>query len=285
MSSILASINSASTVSAGMRIVIAGQEKMGKTTLASGAPGALIVPLEVGTAGVSTPKTRMLQTFDEVNYFIDETTYYASRGEFPFKTIVWDSGTALERHIHEGIIQRDPAYKPGGKKLITMESCHGGYGKGYNLANEEFDEFLAKMDILAVNYGINIVLTCHVFSSKIMDPTAGEYDSWDLLLHSPKNQKTYGKRERIAQWADVVGFLYEPVYVSKDVGMVKAMSQGKGRVLGLSRTPAYLAGNRFGISGEVPIPAPPADGSGKDGWNTFANELYKSRGIDIFNRQ
>lgn len=284
--SILSSITSGPTVNAGIRMVIAGQEKMGKTTLSSGAPAALIVPLEVGYAGVSVAKTKMLQTFDEVNYFVDESTHYAGLGQFPFKTIVFDSATALERHIHDAIIQRDPAYKPGGKKLITMESCHGGYGKGYNLANDEFDAFLAKLDILAVRFGINIVFTCHVFSSKVMDPTAGEYDSWDLLLHSPKNQKTYGKRERIAQWADVVGFLYEPVYVSSDTNMVKAMSQGKGRVLGLSRTPAYMAGNRFGISGEVPIPAPHQEnGSGKDGWNTFANELYKSRGIDIFNRQ
>jgi len=295
MDSILSSISSGPTVNAGIRIVIAGQEKMGKTTLGSGAPGALIVPLEVGYAGVQTAKTKMLQTFSEVNYLVDEITYWAGQNSFPpmwqvgpdgKRTIVFDSATALERHIHDAIIQRDPAYKPGGNKVITMESCHGGYGKGYNLANDEFDSFLAKLDILAVKYGINIVLTCHVFSSKVMDPTAGEYDSWDLLLHSPKNQKTYGKRERIAQWADIVGFLYEPVFVSQDTNMVKAMSQGKGRVLGLSRTPNYMAGNRFGISGEVPIPAPPKEtGSGKDGWNTFANELYKSRGIDIFNRQ
>lgn len=284
--SILSSITSGPVTNTGIRMIIAGQEKMGKTTLASGAPGVLLVPLEVGYAGINVPKTKMLQTMEEVNFFIDETTYYASQNQLPFKTIVFDSGTAMERHIHDAIIQRDPAFKPGGKKLITMESCHGGYGKGYNLANDEFDTLLAKFDILAVNYGINIVITCHVFSSKVMDPTAGEYDSWDLLLHSPKNQKTYGKRERIAQWADVIGFLYDPVYVSQDTNMVKAMSQGKGRVLGLSRTPAYMAGNRFGISGEVPIPAPPQEnGSGKDGWNTFANELYKSRGIDVFNRQ
>lgn len=293
--SILGSISDGPTVGAGIRIVIAGQEKMGKTTLGSGAPGALIVPLEVGYAGVSTPKTRMLQSFDDFNFFVDETTYYARQGQFPpmwqtgpdgKRTLVFDSATALERLIHESIIARDPAYKPGGKKVITMESCHGGYGKGYSMANDEFDAVLGKLDILAVECGINIVFTCHVFSSKVMDPTAGEYDSWDLLLHSPKNQKTYGKRERIAQWADIVGFLYEPVFVSQDTGMSKAMSQGKGRVLGLSRTPSYLAGNRFGLSGEVPIPAPPKEnGSGKDGWNTFANVLYQSRGLDIFNRQ
>jgi hypothetical protein len=264
----------------GLRILIAGQEKLGKTTLCSFAPGALLIPLEVGFAGVSIAKTQKLDTLAQVHSLLDEITHYAQRGQFPFKTLVFDSATALERMIHDAVIERDPLYRPGSKKVITMESCHGGYGKGYNLANEDLDALLTKFDNLAVYGGLNIVLTCHVFSSKVMDPTAGEYDSWDLLLHSPKNQKTYGKRERLTQWADIIGFLYEPVYVSKTDNLSKAMSQNKGRVLGLSRTPGYTAGNRFGIVGEVAIPAPP-----QNGWNALAHAVYSQTGIDIYNRQ
>lgn len=278
--SILSTISSGVNRS-GLRIVIAGQEKMGKTTLCAGAPGALLVPLEVGYAGVNVSKTAMLQSLEDVHAFIAEVTGYAQKGQFPFKTIIFDSATALERFIHDSVIRRDPGYRPGGKKTITMESAHGGYGKAYNLANEDFDNLLQQFDVLAVYGGINIVLTCHVFANKMIDPTAGEYDSWDLLLHSPKNAKTYGKRERITQWADMIGFLYEPVFVSKADGsnMSRAVSQNKGRVIGLSRTPSYVAGNRFGISGEFPIPGPPANG-----WNALAQVLYQSSGIDVFTR-
>lgn len=280
--SILATIttaNAPATRPSGIRMVVAALEKMGKTTFTSQAPDALLVPLEVGFAGVSVAKTDMLQSLEQTVAFIDEVTYYAKLGQFPYRTIIFDSATALERFIHDAVIRRDPQYKPGAKKTITMETAHGGYGKAYNLANEEFDSLLAKLDMLAVYAGINIIFTCHVFSSKLMDPTAGEYDSWDLLLHSPKNQKTYGKRERIAQWADVIGFLYEPVFVSSEGNMNRAVSQNKGRVLGLSRTPSYVAGNRFGLSGEAPIPAPP-----EKGWNVFAHALYTAKGIDLYNR-
>lgn len=277
--SILANV-STGIARTGLRIVIAGQEKMGKTTLCAGAPGALLIPLEVGFAGVSVAKTPMLQSWEEVNALMIEITTLAQRGQFPYKTLIFDSGTALERHIHDAIIRRDPAYRPGSKKVITMESAHGGYGKAYNLANEEFDSFLQQCDLLAVYAGINIIITCHVFSSKVMDPTSGEYDSWDLLLHSPKNAKTYGKRERITQWADIVGFLYEPIFVSKTENMTKAVSQNKGRILGFSRTPSYTAGNRFGINVEVPVPAPPANG-----WNQcVAQALHHFSGIDVFTR-
>lgn len=263
----------------GIRIIIAGQEKMGKTTLCAGAPAPLLIPLEVGFAGINIPRTPMLQSWADTITLMGEITTSAQRGQFQYRTLIFDSGTAMERLIHDAIIRRDPGYKPGSNKIITMESAHGGYGKAYNLANEEFDSFLAMCDTLAVYGGINIVITCHVFSSKVMDPTAGEYDSWDLLLHSPKNNKTYGKRERITQWADVVGFLYEPMFVSKNENMTKAVSQNKGRVLGLSRTPGYNAGNRFGVIGEVPIPPPP-----QNGWNAMAGMLYQASGVDIFTR-
>jgi hypothetical protein len=266
----------------GFRMLIAAQEKMGKTTLACGAPGVLLVPLEVGFAAMTCAKTPMIQTWQDVIQLTDEITTLAQRGQFPHKTLVFDSATALERQLHDYVLSLDPAFKPQATKTLTMESSHGGYGKAYALANVIFDSFLKKLDLLSVHAGINIIFTCHVFSSKVVDPTSGEYDSWDLLLHSPKNQKTYGKREMITQWADVVAFLYEPIFVvaaTDKGGMARGMSQNKGRVLGLSRTPAYLAGNRYGLMGEIPMPTPP-----QNGWNYFADALFKTIGVDVYTR-
>ena len=265
----------------GLRVVIAGQEKMGKTTMTTDAPGALLVPCEVGFAGVSVPKTAMLQSFSQVQQLVQEVMTEAQAGRFPFKSLVFDSVTAIERMVHDHVLQLDPAYKADSKKTVTMESAHGGYGRAYTLANSVFQQFLAQLDQLAVYGGINIIFTAHVFASKVSDPTAGEYDSWDLLLHSPKNQKTYGKREILTQWADVIGFIYEPVYLTtaEKSTMTRAVSQNKGRVLAISRTPSYTAGNRFGIVGELPLAAPPANA-----WNNFADALYKACGIDLFTR-
>jgi hypothetical protein len=275
--SIMTSITTGATQE-GLRIVIAGQEKIGKTTLCAGAPGVLLVPLEVGYGGVSVAKTRKIEILADFNLLLDETIYYAQKGQFPYQTLNFDSATALERLIHDHIISLDPKSAQSGKNTIIMDTAHGGYGKAFVMANNEFDRILDKLDILS-KLGIHIVMTCHVFSNKVIDPTAGEYDSWDILLHSPKNLKSYGKRERLSQWADIIGFMYDPIFVSKDDSMSKALSHNKGRVLGLSRTPSYLAGNRFGISGEFPIPGPPANG-----WNALAEALYKSSGIDIYTR-
>lgn len=264
----------------GLRAVFAGSEKVGKTTLACDAPGALLIPMEIGYGGTTVAKTPMVQSFQQVIDLLAEILYWCQQGQFPYQSLIFDSATALERFIHEEVLMTDPSYDKGkgNKKAVTMESALGGYGKGYTFSNEKFDYFLKTCDQLAVNHGINIILTCHVFAAKLIDPNVGEYDSWDLLLHSPKNQKTYGKREMITQWADVVGFLYEPMYVSKGEDNVsRGVSANKGRVLGLSRTPSYVAGNRFSIEGEIPIPK-------EQGWNHFAHAIYQNSGIDVYKR-
>ena len=274
--SLLAAVTTSSQAE-GVRIVLAGSEKIGKTTLSCDSNAPLLIPLEIGYSGVTVPRTPMLQQYTEVQALLSEIWTSVQAGQFPYKTIIFDSVTALERQIHEAVLKRDPGYTAGNKKAVTMESALGGYGKAFTYANELFDGFLKTCDVLAVYGGINIILTCHVFAAKLIDPNVGEYDSWDLLLHSPKNNKTYGKREMITQWADIVGYLYEPLFISKEDNMARGISANTGRLLGLSRTPSYLAGNRYGVVGEIPIPK-------ENGWNHLAQVIYQASGVDIYRR-
>lgn len=268
-----------SSAKTGVRIVITGVEKMGKTTLVCNAPRPLLVPLEIGYSGVSVNTVPMLEHYDHVLVLLDEIIAQAQLGQFQYQSLVFDSATALERLIHYKVLSLDPLFVDGNKKGLIMDNALGGYGKAYNMANDLFAVFLKKCDQLATQHGINIILTTHVFASKVVDPAFGEYDSWDLLLHSPKNQKTYGKREMMTQWADVVGFLHEPLYVTEGKTMNKAISANKGRILSVNRSPGWVAGNRFGVVKDIEIPR-------ENGWNFLANEIYNSspNKVDVFNR-
>lgn len=266
----------------GKRIVIAGPEKVGKTTLGCQAPGALLVPLEIGSGNILVPKTRQLTTWEEIETLCLELIAAAKAGQIRRgSSIVWDSGTALERAMHDYTIRTDKYWKPGNPNSVTMESAHDGYGKGYNIANGLFERWTRYMDELAEYGGINCIIPCHVFADHIVDPAHGEYDTWNLLLHSPKNLKTYGKREFITQWADLVGFLHEPISVmktDKNAILTKGISNGQGRVLAVDRSPSWVAGNRFKMTGLIPIPE-------VGGWNYLADAIYKACGIDLYNRE
>lgn len=262
----------------GQRIVIAGQEKLGKTTLAIGAPRGLLVPLEIGYAGFNVPKTPMLTSFEDCIALLNEIGNSAAAKKNPYQSIIWDGATALERLIHDAVLRSDPNYGKA-KGTLTMEAAHGGYGKAYNLANGKFDEFTKLCDALAYSFGIHTIMTCHVFASRVVDPAYGEFDMWDLLLHSPKNNKNYGKREMMTQWADMVGFLHEPMHViiNDKQQLQRAVTANRGRVLGVDRTPGYIGGNRYRMQGEIPIPR-------EQGWNYLADAIYKSYGLDLYNR-
>jgi len=275
--SILAAVNN-STSTEGIRAVISGVEGVGKTTFACGAPRVLLIPLEVGYTGMKVQKTPMLTHFDHVMQLLEEIQATVKAGQFPYKTLVFDSVTALERLIHQKVLETDPSYGKGNKKALTMEAALGGYGKAYQFANEQFDNFLKACDNLALYCGINIVLTCHVFAAEIQDPSAGQYSSWDLLLHSPKNQKTYGKREMLTQWADLIGFIHEPITVIEGDKMNKGVSTNQGRIMAVIRTPGYVAKNRFNIVQNIALPQE------QNGWNLLAKEIWERKGIDYWNR-
>lgn len=265
---------------AGIRAVIGGAEKIGKTTLLASAPRPLLVPLEQGFQGVNMHSVPLLETYAQVMAFLDEVIAARWAGTFPYQTLCFDSVTALERMIHQAVLESDPTYGKGNRKAMTMESALGGYGKAYTYANELFANFLEKCDKLALQGQVHILLTCHVFSSTIEDPTAGTYNTWDLLLHSPKNNKTYGKREHMTQWADLIGFIYEPVIITesdKKGGANRATTKGQGRIMAVTRTPAYVAGNRFGVVNDIALPR-------EQGWNHIAQAIYEASGFDCYNR-
>jgi replicative DNA helicase len=269
----------------GQRIVIAGVEGIGKTTLACDAPNAILVPLEQGYASQTCARVPKLEWWEHVETLCGELVAGAQLpADDPAHiakgtTIVWDSAAALERLIESRVLRVDPGWREGNPGNLTMNSVHGGYGKGHQVANALFVQWLGWQDQLSI-LGINTVVTSHVFAADVVDPAYGEYQTWDLLLHSPKNNKTYGKRELLTQWADMIAFMHEPVFVSKDhkdADLTKGVSQGKGRVLAVERAPSWVAKNRYGITGLISIPH-------EGGWNHLAQAIHTSTGIDIYKR-
>ena len=266
---------SSGVVNGGIRMAIAACEGVGKTTFGLSAPNVLLIPFESGLPfGANPAKTPLITTHNDTIAVLDEITTSAQKGTFKYKTLLLDSSTKIEELIHTHVLQSDSSWTKNNSKGLTMESALGGYGKAYLRANELFSEILTRCTNLALYGGINIIFTCHVFAGRVIDPTIGEYRQWELLLHSPKNDKNYGKREMMMQWADIIGFLHEPIFISDSA---IGMSANKGRMLGVERTPGYVAKNRLNLKGEIAI--------GKEQcWNYLADAIFKSTGVDVYSR-
>jgi energy-coupling factor transporter ATP-binding protein EcfA2 len=243
----------------GIRTVIYGSEGSGKTTLATSAASSILLPTEDGWVGLDKESDIVvlptIATYEDILGIIRELAVLlqSDPANFPFKNIIIDSATALERLIHDYTLRSDPKYATGVK--LTMESAHGGYGASYSFANDIFTKLLGSFDWFVAK-GINVTITCHAMAITEKDTIAGdEYTTMDCALHSPKNGKSTGKREIIKQWCDILGYLHTPIYVTgKEGGFKTAMSASSDKVLGLHGNPKYAAKNRFSVQEPLIIP-------------------------------
>jgi hypothetical protein len=218
------------------RVLVHGQEGVGKTTLAAKFPKPIFLQTEDGTpAGLKLTTFGLLQTYSDVR----EALAALGNENHPFSTVVLDSLDKLEPLIWSDVCESN--------KWPSIEAP--GYGKGYVIADKCWRDFLLALNWLRRERGMTIVLLAHSAIETINDPRAPTYTSYQLRLH---------KRARglIADEMDLIAFLATDVaVVSEDAGFNKKRSRGEGgpvRWLHTEGRPAFVAKSRFELSAKIP---------------------------------
>ena len=224
------------------RMIVHGAEKVGKSTFFSQAPGVVFVQTEDGLTGLDVQAFPLAETMEDVC----EAIQALIETDHEYQTVVIDSADWLERLIHDKVC-RDHGVK-------SIELAAGGYGKGYGEALVYWRLILSMLDKLCADKGMFIGMICHSRIVTVSDPETEPYDSYKLKLHEPKSGNQ-GALSLLTEWADVIGFATRKVFVRKsevDEKKHRAVSGGD-RELRLEGSPAYLAGNRYGLAPSVPL--------------------------------
>lgn len=244
------------------RAVIHGVEGIGKTSMASQAPGAVVL-MARGETGLETlidsgqlpetPHWPEVQEWEEalacVQWLIDEKHAY--------KTLVLDAANGFERLCHEHVCRRDFKNEWG-------KSGFSSYMSGYEVSLADWRIFLAKLDALRERRRMAILLIAHSKVSQFRNPEGADYDRYTVDLH-PKTWSLTGK------WADIVMFANYFTVVEKEDGRHKAYG-GKQRVLYTERTASWDAKNRHGLPEQISMGA-----SGAEAWANFVEALKTAR--------
>lgn len=246
-----------------LRFLIYGIEGAGKSTLFAGAPNPLWLDIEDGTSRLDITRYpfrdgsdgHVPYSYGEVLTALDDL----ATAPHDYKTLVIDTADRLEALLWKFICQRDS--KPGKEQLTSVESY--GYGKGYQVAVDEWRSLCAKLDRLRTAKGMSVVMLAHSLIRNFKNPEASDYDRYQLAV----NEKAAGF---LKGWSDVVGFLRFEEGASKAGERERARGWSTGRrMLCLSRSAAFDAKGRGGMPDELEIPS-------TDPWAALAAALAES---------
>ena len=220
------------------RIMVYGQEGVGKSTFGASAPDPVFIQTEDGLGEIDTCKFPLAQSVGDV---IAELTAIRDE-EHNFRTVVIDSLDWLERLIF------DEVCKEFGVRSI--EKADGGYGKGYVDALVHWRKVLALLDDLRNKRGMMVILLAHAKVERFEDPENIACDRYAPRLHKHA-------ASLISEWVDAVLFAAKRLRVSKD-GDSRAIAapigaDGGERILRTNGSPACLAKNRFSLPNEIPL--------------------------------
>lgn len=224
------------------RMILLGVEKIGKSTFASGADGAIFLPIrqEEGIDAIDCAKFPTLSSYDEVLQALGAL----ASGEHEHKTVVIDSASALEPLIFKDVCEKN--------NWTSIEQP--GYGKGYKESLSRWREIMRALDYLRESKNMASILIGHVSVTKFDDPLGPSYDKYDFDLYKEARSSLY-------RWADFIGFANTKTFVQKEkqgfgAEKGKAIDGGMGgRFLFTNKSPAYPAGGR-GPYGHLPAEIP-----------------------------
>ena len=223
----------------GLKIVIYGQEGVGKSTLASQFPGAVFIDCEGSTSRMNV---RRLPKPTSWKMFIDEFEYILSFCKANgYKTAIVDTFDWAERLALEALCTEH--------NVTGIEGMN--YGKGWEYEKEMIGRFLDSTDRL-IKEGVNIVLLCHAISRKTTLPEeTEEFDHWELKLG---NKTTNKIAPLLKEWSDMTLFLaFRTNIIAVDDKGKKHKATSCERIMYTTKTAWWDAKNRFGMPDKLPL--------------------------------
>ena len=215
-----------------LKIVVYGQEGVGKSTFASKFPGAVFIDTEGSTHQLDVARFDAPSSWEMLLQEVE----YAKQQPEQIGTLVIDTADWAEKLCIKAVC--DKAQKDGIEDF--------GWGKGYTYVQEEFGKLINKLTEV-IEVGINVVVTAHAQMKKVEQPDEmGSYDRWELKL-------TKQCSPLLKEWADLLLFAnYKTIVVNTGDKKYKGQG-GQQRIMYTTHTAAWDAKNRHDLPEVLPF--------------------------------
>ena len=202
----------------GYSVFFYGEPKSGKTTTAAHFPEALLLAFEKGYNAIPGIMAQPINKWSEFKQTLRELEKKEIKEKF--STIIIDTVDIAYDYCTKYIC--DNAKRPDGGFGVDSISDIG-YGKGYGMVSQEFDDSLRK--IVQMDYGL--VLISHATDKTFKNENGEEYN---------QIVPTLDKRGTniVSRMADIIGY-----------SRVVTTDEGDKTLLFMRGTNRYMAGSRF----------------------------------------
>lgn len=211
-------------------VLLYGPPGSRKSTISTKAPNPVFLDLDGGLKTIKCAKTPRIKTFPEFISMLKEA------GESNFDTIVIDTIDVMEELLHSQLCK-----KHNWENMSAL-----GYGKCYDFAHTAL-MFVLDM-LLKISETKNIILIGHENIKPFKDPTADQYDRYDIRM----NKRTSGV---FLARCDACLFVCNEKITRKDNGnddRIRAISTGR-YVAVTQESASVVAKNRFMMPEKVPL--------------------------------
>ena len=218
-----------------VRLVIYGDEGIGKSTFISTIPGTLFIDIEGSTKQLHVNRLNPAPTsWDQLLDMIDDVANNPSI----CRNLAIDTADRAEQLLIDALLTEG--------HCTSIEQYGGGYGKGYTALAERFTkDFLRRLDRLIAK-GVNVSIISHATTRKFESPTDPPFDRWEMSL----SKKV---APLLKQWCDALGFVsYEFMVEKTKSGKAKAVGSEK-RIISFNHKPTYDAKNRYKLGDRLPL--------------------------------
>lgn len=212
------------------RLVIYGQEGVGKTTLSSKLPSPLVLDTEGGSGQLDVDRVAV-NSLDDLRAALRDILAEKKGGTLPYRTVVLDTVDRVWNMAADAVCA-EKGYK-------SIEDA--GYGKGLKMATEKFCAVITSLDKL-VAAGLYVACICHAKVETLSLPDKEDFSVYQLKVSAPGKQAEESAAF-LKQWADAVIFCQFDTVLNSATG--KAASQK--RVMRTAHGACWEAKNRYGL--------------------------------------
>lgn len=230
----------------GLRVMIYGEPKVGKSYFGAQIPNHLFLNLENGLEHIKGA-TKLPYTDDYM--VVKQMLNELENGQHNFKTLVVDSADVLENLIKKWIVGLQ-------NNTNIRDIADIAYGRGYPLLLTETRKLIEQFERLRTNRGMNIVFICHSEVKKMQPPVGNEYTYIAPSLYAKTTQGD-STLKIYSDYVDIIGYCtFKTIVQQTSTGFgSRGQAIGTGeRVLHLdAANPAYIAGSRYPMPAEIPF--------------------------------